>query len=40
MLDVGDVLMFYQGIAHMKGVGGLDGWRWIFILVSRIISSC
>lgn len=21
-----------QGIAHMKGVGGLNGWRWIFIL--------
>lgn len=21
------------GIAHMKGVAGLDGWRWIFILV-------
>ncbi|KAG8533029.1 uncharacterized protein KY384_001812 [Bacidia gigantensis] len=20
------------GIAHMKGVGGLNGWRWIFIL--------
>jgi MFS family permease len=20
------------GIAHMKGVGGYDGWRWIFIL--------
>ena len=25
--------MYYpQGIAHMKGVGGLNGWRWIFIL--------
>lgn len=23
------------GIAHMDGVGGLEGWRWIFILVSR-----
>ena len=22
----------FQGIAKMKGVGGLDGWRWIFIL--------
>ena len=21
-----------QGIAHMRGVGGLNGWRWIFIL--------
>jgi MFS family permease len=21
------------GIAHMKGVGGYNGWRWIFILV-------
>jgi MFS transporter, ACS family, DAL5 transporter family protein len=20
------------GIAHMDGVGGLEGWRWIFIL--------
>ena len=26
-IDKGD-----QGIAHMKGVGGLNGWRWIFIL--------
>jgi MFS family permease len=23
------------GIAHMAGVGGLHGWRWIFILVGR-----
>jgi len=23
------------GIAHMRGVGGYNGWRWIFILVSR-----
>lgn len=23
------------GIAHMKGVGGYNGWRWIFILVCR-----
>jgi len=23
------------GIAHMKGVGGYNGWRWIFILVSN-----
>ena len=22
----------FQGIAKMKGVGGLNGWRWIFIL--------
>lgn len=22
------------GIAHMRGVGGYNGWRWIFILVS------
>jgi MFS family permease len=21
-----------QGIAHMRGVGGLNGWRWIFLL--------
>ena len=26
------------GIAHMKGVGGYDGWRWIFILVRNITS--
>jgi MFS family permease len=26
----GGVLAY--GISHMKGVGGLDGWRWIFIL--------
>lgn len=24
-----------KGIAHMRGVGGLNGWRWIFILVWR-----
>lgn len=24
--------MMSQGIAHMNGVGGLHGWRWIFIL--------
>jgi MFS family permease len=23
------------GIAHMKGVGGYNGWRWIFILVRK-----
>lgn len=27
-----------QGIAHMKGVGGLNGWRWIFILVGFVLS--
>ena len=27
-----------KGIAHMKGVGGLDGWRWIFILVGTPIT--
>lgn len=25
------------GIAHMNGVGGLKGWRWIFILVSFVL---
>ena len=24
----------HMGIAHMRDVGGLAGWRWIFILVS------
>lgn len=24
--------IFAYGIAHMRGVGGLNGWRWIFIL--------
>ncbi|KAI1783667.1 MFS general substrate transporter [Ganoderma leucocontextum] len=24
--------IFAWGIAHMRGVGGLDGWRWIFII--------
>ena len=24
--------LFNRGIAHMRGVGGLKGWRWIFIL--------
>lgn len=33
------------GIAHMDGVGGLEGWRWIFILVRancipRKLCSC
>jgi Sugar phosphate permease len=27
------MLMSLQGISHMKGVAGLNGWRWIFILV-------
>jgi MFS family permease len=27
----GGILAF--GIAHMRGVGGLGGWQWIFILV-------
>lgn len=25
------------GIAHMKGVGGYAGWRWIFILVCKSV---
>jgi MFS family permease len=25
------------GIAHMEGVGGYKGWRWIFILVCSIM---
>ena len=31
-----------QGIAHMEGVGGLRGWRWIFILegLLTIVVSC
>lgn len=28
------------GIAHMKGVGGYNGWRWIFILVSSVLTTC
>ncbi|KAI9930596.1 hypothetical protein MW887_011350 [Aspergillus wentii] len=30
------------GIAHMKGVGGYNGWRWIFILegLLTVIMSC
>lgn len=24
------------GIAHMKGVGGYNGWRWIFIIVGAL----
>jgi MFS family permease len=28
----GGILAF--GIAHMRGVAGLNGWNWIFILVS------
>ncbi|MCJ1463547.1 hypothetical protein MMC07_002155 [Pseudocyphellaria aurata] len=24
--------IFAYGIAHMRGVGGLNGWRWIFII--------
>jgi hypothetical protein len=27
------------GIAHMRNVGGYSGWRWIFILVSRLKTS-
>ena len=26
------------GIAHMRGVGGYNGWRWIFILVRKSIN--
>lgn len=28
------------GIAHMDGVGGLEGWRWIFILEGIVRTAC
>lgn len=27
------------GISHMAGVGGYNGWRWIFILVCRFVMA-
>lgn len=34
----GGILAF--GIGKMKGVAGLSGWRWIFILVSFQFDCC
>lgn len=31
--------IFAYGIGFMKGVGGLNGWRWIFILVRSTFSE-